>query len=410
MAKGKQMNCIGLDCNPATSLKLVNDTLRTSSDRLESEGFDRFLETIVRQAVEIGGASAGWLAMRSADETQLEVAGLLKRNMQRGGGLVPVQSADRVIPLDGFVSEVWEATKKAEEFHWQQLDERRSPVVMRGWYERRRYREALLVPIRLGGTTFGQLPLIFGPQGRPSHARLHVVRVLAQQAALAIRMQHLGHSASEAARRSAIEAERSRMAGEIHDGLAQAFLSVIMQARAARLGGRLRTQRLLQSIEEIESLAVGGLEEARRSVFALRSIFVESAGLVPALERLVDSLSIAGRTRFAFENRAGAPHVSAVVEDCAYRIVQEATQNALKHAGAQLVTVRLERDGGWLRVRVEDDGDNVVHDVIQGARERGGLRAMRERAEGCGGSFLVEPRLPHGTRVDVLLPLKETPA
>jgi signal transduction histidine kinase len=72
--------------------------------------------------------------------------------------------------------------------------------------------------------------------------------------------------------------------------------------------------------------------------------------------------------------------------------------------------VQLERDGGWLRVRVEDDGDSVAKDVIQGARERGGLRAMRERAEGCGGSFLVEPRPPRGTRVDVLLPLKEPSA
>jgi signal transduction histidine kinase len=331
------MNRIGLDRNPATSLELVNDALRASSDRLESEGVDRFLETIVRHAVEIGGASAGWLAMRSADETQLEVAGLLKRDMQRGGDLVHVQPADRIIPLAGFVSEVWEATKKAGEFHWQQLDERRRPVVMRGWYESRRYREALLVPIRLGGTTFGHLPLIFGPQGRPSQARLHVVRVLAQQAAVAIRMQHLGDSASEAASRSAIEAERTRMAGEIHDGLAQAFLAVIMQARAARLGGRLRKQRLLQSLEEIESLAAGGLEEARRSVFALRSFFVESDGLVPALERLVGSLST-GRTRFVLVNRAGAPDISPAVEDAAYRIAQEATQNALKHAEAELVS------------------------------------------------------------------------
>lgn len=401
------MKLVGLGRTPATSLELVNDALRASSDRLESEGVDHFLETIVRHAVEIGGASAGWLALRSADETQLEVAGLLKRDMQRSGGLVPIQPADRVIPLAGFVSEVWEATKRADEFHWQQLDEHRCPVAMRSWFESRHHREALLVPIRLGGTTFGHLPLIFGPQGRLSQARLHVVRVLAQQAAVAIRMQHLSDSVREDASRSAIEAERSRMAGEIHDGLAQAFLAVILQARVARFGGRLRKQRLLQSLEEIESLAAGGLEEARRSVFALRSIFVETNGLVPALERLVGSLSIPGRTRFVLDNRAGAPDISPAVEDCAYRIVQEATQNALKHACAGLVTVSLDRDGDGLRVRVEDDGDSDASDVIQGARERGGLRAMRERAEACGGSFLIERCSPRGTRVDVHLPLKE---
>jgi signal transduction histidine kinase len=400
------MKCIGLDGDPATGLGVINDALRASSARLESEGVDRYLETIVRHAVEIGGASAGWVAMPSADDTRLEVAGLLRRDMQRRGELVPVPSADRGIPLAGFVREVWEASKKADTFHWQALDERRSPVAMRGWYDGRHHREALLVPIRIGGTTYGHIPLIFGPQGRLSEARLHVVCVLAQQAAVAIRMQHLGDSVSEAASRSAIEAERSRMAGEIHDGLAHAFLSIIMQTRVARLGGRVRKQHLLQTLEAIESLAAGGLEEARRSVFALRSIVVETDGLVPALERLVGSLSMAGRTRFVLVNRAGAPDISAAVADCAYRIVQEATQNALKHAGARLVTVQLERDGGRLRVRVEDDGDSVANDLIQSARERGGLRAMRERAQSCGGSFLVEPCSPRGTRVDVHMPMK----
>ncbi len=200
------------------------------------------------------------------------------------------------------------------------------------------------------------------------------------------------------------------MAGEIHDGLAQSFLAVMMQARAARLSGRLRKQRLLQFFEQIESLAAEGLEEARRSVFALRSTCVESDGLVIALERLVASLSMAGRTRFVLVNSAGAPDIAPAVEDAVYRIVQEATQNALKHAGASVVTVRLERDGSHLRVRIDDDGDCVAHDLIQRARERGGLRGMRERAERCGGSLVVEPCSPRGTRVDVRLPTRNPPS
>jgi signal transduction histidine kinase len=208
--------------------------------------------------------------------------------------------------------------------------------------------------------------------------------------------------------RQAVESERARMAGEIHDGLAQAFLAVIMQARAARIGGRIGKQRLLKLLEEIEALAAGGLEDARRSVFALRSVWVESEGLVRALERLVGSLSIPGRTRFVLVNGAGMPELSPAVEDAAYRIVQEATQNALKHAGARQVSVRLDCDGGQLRVRIEDDGEGLADDVIQRARERGGLRAMRERAEGCGGSFVLELCSQRGTCIDVLLPMGST--
>lgn len=196
------------------------------------------------------------------------------------------------------------------------------------------------------------------------------------------------------------------MASEIHDGLAQSLLTLILQARTARLEGLCSQQRLLQSLEQVELLAVASLEEARRCVFALRPAKVASEGLVCALRQLVGSLSIAGRTRFVLVNRAGKPDVSPSVEDAVYRIVQEATQNALKHAGAGLVTIRLHKDVGRLRVRVEDDGDGMECDAIQRARERGGLRAMRERAEDCGGSLVVEPCPTRGTRVDALLPLR----
>ena len=389
------------------SLVQVNEALRASSDRLESDSLDRFLETIVRHAVEIAGASAGSLALPSADESQLEVVGAVQRDIVRGK-LVSVVGTDRSIPLIGFARDVWQDIKQANEHLWQPLDEGRIPVLMRGWYESRGYHEALLVPIRLGGTTFGQLALIFGAQGRPSEAQLQVARVLAQQTAVAIRMKNLGDSARWAAiereRVAATEAERARMAGEIHDGLAQAFLAVMMQARAARISRSRRDAS--QFLDRIESLAAEGLEEARRSVFALRSIAVEKEGLLAALEGLVGGLSIPGRTRCVLVNQAGALDVSPAVEDTVYRIVQEAMQNALKHAGARLVTVALAEVEASLAISVEDDGLGVPEDVIQRARERGGLRAMRDRAERCGGSLVVEPRTPSGTRVAVLLPIR----
>jgi signal transduction histidine kinase len=107
-------------------------------------------------------------------------------------------------------------------------------------------------------------------------------------------------------------------------------------------------------------------------------------------------------------NQAGALDVSPAVEDAVYRIVQEAMQNALKHAGAREVKVLLGLRDGRLEIGIEDDGVGVPDDVIQRARERGGLRAMRDRAERCGGSLLVEPRSPRGTKVAVLLPLRST--
>jgi signal transduction histidine kinase len=394
------------------TLVQVNDALRASSDRLESDSLDRFLETIVRHAVEISGASAGSLALPSPDESHLEIVGVVERDVV-GGKLVAVVATERMIPLSGFARDVWEDIKRAGEHLWQPLDQPRIPMLMRGWYESRGYRQALLVPIRLGGTTFGQLALIFGPQGTLSEAQLQVARVLAQQSAVAIRTKSLGDAARQAAiereRLAATEAERARLAGEIHDGLAQAFLAVMMQARAARISGKRPRRNVSQFLDRIEALAAEGLEEARRSVFALRSIAVENEGLLAALERLAASLSIPGRTRCVLVAQAGMLDVSPSDEDAIYRIVQEAMQNAVKHAGAREVKVVLRKHEGRLEVGIEDDGVGIPGDVIQRARERGGLRAMRDRAERCGGSLVVEPRIPRGTRVAVLLPMRSIP-
>jgi signal transduction histidine kinase len=183
----------------------------------------------------------------------------------------------------------------------------------------------------------------------------------------------------------------------------------MMQARAARISGNGRRRSVPQFLDRIETLAAEGLEEARRSVFALRSIAVEKEGLLAALERLVGSFSIPGRTQCVLVNQAGALDVSPAVEDAVYRIVQEAMQNALKHAGAREVKIVLGQRDGRLEVGIEDDGLGVPDEVIQRARERGGLRAMRDRAERCSGSLVVEPRTPRGTRVAVLLPLRSAP-
>lgn len=213
----------------------------------------------------------------------------------------------------------------------------------------------------------------------------------------------------EAASKSAIEAERARMADEIHDGVAPAFLAVMVQARAARIAGLPRKQDVARFLDQIEASAIQGLEEARRSVFALRTVAVERDGLNTALDRLLRSLSIAGRTRCVLVNRVDALEIAPAVEDAVYRIVQEATQNALKHAEAREVKVELDTADGRLRVSIVDDGSGIPGDVIQQARERGGLRAMRDRAEQCGGGLAFEAGSPRGTRVTVSFPVRRMP-
>jgi signal transduction histidine kinase len=193
---------------------------------LQDGGLERFLETLARHAVEIAGASAGWFFLPSADETRFDIVGPVKRDLHRG--VVPVLSVPRALPLDGVARDVCSAVKAARDFYWNRLDPRPVPPALL-WGMKGQQR-ALRLPIRFGATVVGHLSLIFAPKASPSELGQFVARVLGQQAGLAIGMQRQQDDAS----RSAIEAERGRMAGEVHDGVAQSFLGVLMQARAAR--------------------------------------------------------------------------------------------------------------------------------------------------------------------------------
>jgi signal transduction histidine kinase len=262
-------------------------------------------------------------------------------------------------------------------------------------------KQCLSLPVRSRGSVVGLLKLWLPHDEAPSPELLAHLRTFTHQAALSLELIHFREKTSKAA----TEAERARVAGEIHDGLAQAFTGILMQARAARISTRYHRRDTSPFLERIESLAAGGLEEARRSLFALRSISVEHDGLVAALERLVSNLSIDGRMRCNFVNRAPTLQAAPTVEDAIYRIVQEAAQNALKHADARQVDVTFELVGNELHVNIEDDGVGISTDVVQRARESGGLRAMRDRAKHCGGTLVVESRSPRGTRVAVVFPL-----
>ncbi len=258
----------------------------------------------------------------------------------------------------------------------------------------------LAFPVISRNSVAGLLELWLPWREMPVPRRMAQLRVAAHQAAFALELIQLRERTSKAA----TEAERERVAGEIHDGLAQGFLAILMQARAAKMSRRQHRCDAYQYLDRIELLAADGLEEARRSSFALRSHSVENNGLVAALEGLVANISIDGRTRCSFVKADSKFQTTSQVEDVIYRIVQESTQNALKHAEAQEVEVRLEQTPRGLELTIQDDGIGIPNDVVQQARERGGLRAMRDRAQRCGGELVVESRAPRGTCVWVVFP------
>lgn len=204
-----------------------------------------------------------------------------------------------------------------------------------------------------------------------------------------------------------VEAERARIAREIHDTLAQGFTSVIMQAQAASaaLDGD-DTTAARDRLDLIEATGRDNLAEARALVAAFAPAALDEQSLAEALSRLV--------ARFRQETGAAA---GLVVDDALslppsaevvlLRVAQEALANVRRHAQADTVDVRLARGDGTVRLDVADDGRGLPEGFGSVTREGFGLSGMRERLVAAGGTLALGPRESGGTLLTATLPLEE---
>jgi len=206
--------------------------------------------------------------------------------------------------------------------------------------------------------------------------------------------------------------ERNRLAREIHDTIAQDLSAITFQLEAAEalLGQEAEPERVQRSVSAALGLARKGLEEARRSVLDLRAAPLEGRTLPAALAALAAEAE--GSPAVTFEAVPAVPaSLPPAIEVGLYRIAQEALQNALRHAAASRVMLRLEVADETARLTVEDDGrgfaiGNLGDKTAEGpAASRFGLIGMRERARLLGGSFQVESSPGAGTRITAEAPL-----
>jgi signal transduction histidine kinase len=193
------------------------------------------------------------------------------------------------------------------------------------------------------------------------------------------------------------EEERKRLRRDLHDGLGPALAGLTLQVDTLRNRlDRPDDEGLLGLRSGIRSTVL----DVRRIVEGLRPPALDELGLAEALAQLADRLTGSGKHP-AVSVHVDSAVLPAAVEVAAYRIVQEALTNAVRHSGAGAVTVFVEAVGDCLVVRVTDDGIGEV-----ALRDGGvGLASMRERAEEIGGSFSLSPAPDAGTTVTAWLPI-----
>ena len=201
-------------------------------------------------------------------------------------------------------------------------------------------------------------------------------------------------------------AERTRLAREIHDGLAQdLWYAKLKQGRLTqneRLDAEAKT-----TAGEVLNAIDSALAEARQAVMAMRVDLAAASSLEEVLRSYVEDFADRFGVRAEFEAEGTLQRLPPRTEAEVLRIVQEALNNVRRHADATVVRVRTERTGPISRVSVTDNGRGFDPSTVP--PESYGLRGMRERAELVGATLDIRSRPQDGTRITVEVSTEEAP-
>ncbi|MBK8904247.1 MAG: sensor histidine kinase [Anaerolineaceae bacterium] len=250
----------------------------------------------------------------------------------------------------------------------------------------------------------GLIYLLMGVASVVLGAWIHaIIRKSEERRELLHQLQATQAELAEAERKAGILAERQRLAHEIHDTLAQGFISIIMHLETAEQS--LPDGEASHQVQQAKETARANLQQARRVVADLRPESLENDSLPAALERTVQRWSQRHGIPATMQTTGTPLPLHPDVDVTLLRATQEALANIHKHAQAQTVSVTLSYMGDTVLLDVQDDGVG-----LNGAKPSPfgggfGLQAMRERAAQFGGELLLESDPDGGTTVVVSIPI-----
>jgi signal transduction histidine kinase len=414
----------------AVELARVNAALREPVAALaRGEGVGGLLSSILSEAARQAGADHAAVFLHDADADALRLVGACVD----GGAVAQPGEAPWLVPFAAPVP-------VAEAPSWSVLGAAAEPWLVhpvadtvltwpgtRAMHETAGHATLGYVRLQVGGRPLGFVGLAWraaSPALTPDQRG--VVTALAQQLALALELDRLAATAAAEQRQAAVLEERTRLAREIHDTLAQGLAGIVMQLRAARATLGPLEGASTPALDRVERLARENLVEARRSLAMLRPAALDRGGLDVALRDLVsaarDTSEVGTRARgggpgeIRYEVLGTPIPLPADVEMELLRIAQAALTNAVQHAAASAVHVELayERrraaagasDGrealatDGVRLAVTDDGRGFDGDDVPSGRF--GLLGMSERAVRVGAVLTVVTAPGEGTQVVVM--------
>lgn len=205
----------------------------------------------------------------------------------------------------------------------------------------------------------------------------------------------------------ATEEERKRLSREIHDGPAQMLANVIMRSdlieRVYRESGPDKT---FEEIHSFKKMVRAALYEVRRIIYDLRPMALDDLGLVPTLRKYLRTIEeYHKKSVIKFVNLSKECRLPSKYEVAMFRLIQESVTNALKHAKASEIVVRLEMTGKAINALIRDNG--VGFDVGKECPKSFGIMGMRERVDLLDGRILIDSKIGAGTSVFINVPIFE---
>lgn len=232
------------------------------------------------------------------------------------------------------------------------------------------------------------------------HAELETLnqenaRLLAELRTKNERLQQLFQSAI-----TAREAERKRLARELHDETGQALTSILLRLKA--LQGESDPEVIGDRVNGLRYLTRQTLENVRRLSQDLRPAALDDLGLVPAIRAYVQAVAEQSHLRIFLDAAETQERLTPEIEIVLYRAVQESLTNVVRHAGARQVDVCLAQAPEQVQLTVRDDGRGLASNGENGGL---GLEGMRERVALAGGRFQARSLASGGTEISLSLPV-----
>ncbi|WP_017187253.1 sensor histidine kinase [Alkalibacillus haloalkaliphilus] len=218
-------------------------------------------------------------------------------------------------------------------------------------------------------------------------------------------LERMAEEKSEYAKQAHLAAtveERQRLARDLHDAVSQQLFALSMMSQATSKIIDKKPEQAKEQIEEISQMALQAQNEMRALLLHLRPVHLSGESLHEGIDRLIEELKQRCHIHFKVDVDQEL-QLSHSKEEHIFRIAQESLSNALRHANAMNIEVRI-KEKDLIYIYISDDGDGFNLDQQMNAKASYGLNSIKERCEEIGGTFDIKSKQGEGTYIDIRIP------